>query len=325
MKPEFTITNEILNLTINIVNAISNLDKLNTPNFRLRKDNRIRAIHSSLAIEGNMLSVEQVTAMIDGQRVLGDLREIKEVQNAISVYDQLNNLDPYSMSDLLAAHKLLTSDLIVDSGTFRSADVGVFDNEGEVIHIGARPQFVYELIEELLAWGKQSDVHPLIKSCVIHYELESIHPFSDGNGRIGRLWQTLILREFHTYFEWIPVETIIYENQSKYYGALKQSDNSVDCAPFILFMLESIEKAIGLYGKNDAIEGLTEKENRVYSIVRNYLENNKFITTGEVSVMCEVSPATARRYFTKFTVLKLLKHTGDNKGRKYTLVSEANE
>ena len=239
--PPFEITSKIIELISNISEKIGEISSIqnNSHYIQLRKENRIQTIHSSLAIENNSLSLEQITAIIDGKRVLGNPNEIQEVKNSVQAYDLLLTLNPYNEKDLLKAHKLMMQDLVENSGKYRTDGVGIFDGE-HVIHVAPPAKRVPELMADLFEWLKTSDVHPLIKSCVFHYEFEFIHPFQDGNGRIGRLWQTVILKEWKEVFAWIPVETLIKENQKEYYNALGVSDKSANSTKFIEFMLSII-------------------------------------------------------------------------------------
>ena len=239
--PPFEITSKIIELISNISEKIGEISSIqnNSHYIQLRKENRIQTIHSSLAIENNSLSLEQITAIIDGKRVLGNPNEIQEVKNSIQAYDLLLTLNPYNEKDLLKAHKLMMQDLVENSGKYRTDGVGIFDGE-HVVHVAPPAKRVPELMADLFEWLKTSDVHPLIKSCVFHYEFEFIHPFQDGNGRIGRLWQTVILNEWQEVFAWIPVETLIKENQKEYYNALGVSDKSANSTKFIGFMLSII-------------------------------------------------------------------------------------
>ena len=239
--PPFEITSKIIELISNISEKIGEISSIqnNSHYIQLRKENRIQTIHSSLAIENNSLSLEQITAIIDGKRVLGNPNEIQEVKNSIQAYDLLLTLNPYNEKDLLKAHKLMMQDLVENSGKYRTDGVGIFDGE-HVVHVAPPAKRIPELMADLFEWLKTSDVHPLIKSCVFHYEFEFIHPFQDGNGRIGRLWQTVILKEWKEVFAWIPVETLIKENQKEYYNALGVSDKSANSTKFIEFMLSII-------------------------------------------------------------------------------------
>lgn len=204
--------------------------------IRLHRKNRMRTIHSSLAIEGNSLTLGEVTAVIEGKVVAGKQTEIKEVKNAYEAYDKIMTLDPYDVKDFLKAHKLMTEGLVDEAGKFRSGDVGVFDGD-VAVHIGARPQFVSDLIKDLFDWAKDSGLHPVLKSAILHYEIETIHPFADGNGRMGRLWQTLLLAKWNSIFAWIPMESVMNQNRPEYYDALYYGQHSGDSSRFIEFTL----------------------------------------------------------------------------------------
>jgi Fic family protein len=207
--------------------------------MKLQRENRLKTIHSSLAIEGNSLSLSEVAAIIDGKYVAGKQSEIKEVKNAYKAYDKIMTFDPYSVRDFLKAHKLMMNGLIEESGKFRSGDVGVFDGR-RAIHIGARPQFVAGLIEDLFAWAKTSELHPALKSAILHYEIEIIHPFADGNGRMGRFWQTLLLAKWNAIFTWMPMESLVYERRPQYYQAIAEASRANDSGAFIEFALWAI-------------------------------------------------------------------------------------
>jgi len=236
--PPFEITSKIIELISNISEKVGEIASIqNSPyHIQLRKENRIKTIHSSLAIENNSLSLEQITAIIEGKKVLGNPNEIKEVKNSIQAYDLLLTLNPYKEKDLLKAHKLMMQELVENSGKYRNDGVGIFDGE-KVVHVAPPAKRVPELMADLFEWLKKSDVHPLIKSCVFHYEFEFIHPFQDGNGRMGRLWQTVILKEWKEVFAWLPVETLVKENQKEYYSVLGVSDSVANSTKFIEFML----------------------------------------------------------------------------------------
>ena len=243
--PPFKVTDEIMNYVIEIAEMVGRLsastDNLPTP--KLRKQNRIKTIQSSLAIENNSLSIEQVTDIIDGKKVFGPLDEIKEVKNAIDAYHLLFELDPYQESDLLKAHRLMMSDLVNESGCYRHGGVGVFEGQA-CIHVAPPAMRVPTLIHELFTWVRNTEVHPLISSCVFHYEFEFIHPFTDGNGRMGRVWQTLLLMRWQPIFAWIPVETIVKEHQQDYYKAIAKSDREGESTTFVAFMLRCLRIAL---------------------------------------------------------------------------------
>lgn len=244
-NPPFQVTEMITNLTIEIgqyVGSITAFEKIH-PNPVLRRENRIRSIHSSLAIEQNTLTLEQVTDVIDGKRVLGPPQDIREVKNAYEVYDVVASFDPYSVKDLLHAHRIMMNGLVKEAGVFRSGNVGVYAGT-QLIHAGTPAKYVPELMEQLFSWLKKSKYHPLIKSCVFHYEFEFIHPFADGNGRTGRLWQSLILQKWQPIFAWLPIETLVHENQEEYYRVLQLADNAGESTVFVEFLLRMIRDAL---------------------------------------------------------------------------------
>ena len=244
-KPPFHMTDKMTLLIAEISEQVGRITVLQegTINPHLRKENRIRTIHSSLAIERNSLSLEQVTAIIDGKRVLGSPNEIKEVQNAYEAYELMLSLDPSSVDDLLKAHKLMMNGLVPENGRFRSGGVGVFDGD-VLIHMAPPAKFVPEHIQNLFAWYQQSELHPLIKSAIFHYEFEFIHPFADGNGRMGRMWHSLLLGKWKKMFLWLPIEDLIRSRQSEYYDALASADKQTDSAEFVELMLEIIRDSI---------------------------------------------------------------------------------
>jgi Fic family protein len=243
--PPYRITSAILNLIEHIGEALGKIhvhaDSSIVP--LLRRGNRIKTIQASLAIEGNTLSLEQVTAVLDGKQVLGLPREIQEVRNSFAAYEKLPDWSPYSRKDLLAAHKLLMAGLVGNVGGFRSGKVGI-RRGAKVIHVAPPAARVPKLMDNLLAWLKKNDEHPLVASCAFHYEFEFIHPFEDGNGRMGRLWQTLILSRWRPVFSMLPVESIIRDRQADYYAALSQADKRADATAFIEFVLSAILTAI---------------------------------------------------------------------------------
>lgn len=244
-KPPFHTTDRMTSLIGEICEQIGRITVLQggTVKAHLRRENRIRTIHSSLAIENNTLSIEQVTAIIDGKRILGNPNEIREVKNAYEAYELLLALDPYSVDDLLKAHSLMMKGLVHENGKFRSGSVGVFDGKN-LVHMAPPAASVPFLIKDLFNWYKQSQLHPLVKSAVFHYEFEFIHPFSDGNGRMGRMWHSLLLGAWKEIFFWLPVEELIQTRQKDYYNALNESGRVSDCAVFVELMLEIIRDSL---------------------------------------------------------------------------------
>ena len=240
-QPPYTITLEILNRVAAISEAIGRLTVLadQSKALRLRRINRIRTIHGSLAIEGNTLSEAQITAILDGKRVIAPPREVQEVKNALAAYDRFDIWKPEAEKDLLAAHRILMSGLIDEAGLYRHGGVGVMAGQ-QVIHIAPPADRVPTLMADLFGWLTATDAHPLITSSVFHYEFEFIHPFADGNGRMGRLWQNLILAQWNPLFADIPVESLIFEHQAEYYQAIQESTRQTNSAPFIAFMLRMI-------------------------------------------------------------------------------------
>ncbi len=328
MKPPFTLTNTMLHQVIEISRVLGILEFSVKSDLKLRKENRIKSIHSSLAIENNSLTEKQVTDIIDGKRVLGDPKEIREVKNAYDAYEEILTLDPYRQKDFLKAHRLLTAGIVNEAGKYRSRDIGIFDEIGNVVHMGARPQYLQALMDDLFAWGKNDNTPELIKSCVFHYEVETIHPFADGNGRMGRLWQTVILANWNPIFAWIPIETLIYENQRDYYKVLEQVDQETNSNRFIEFMLAIILKTLKSYltvtsnleQKIDIPEGLTDSEAKTYVLVTKYLTEHESINTTVAAKLIQKSVATARKHLAKFVSLGLLVAQGSNKNRSYHIV-----
>jgi Fic family protein len=240
-QPPYSITPEILNRVAAISEAIGRLTVLTDQAraLRLRRINRIRTIHGSLAIEGNTLSETQITAILDGKQVIAPPREVQEVKNALTAYDRFDTWKPEAKKDLLEAHRILMSGLIDEAGLYRHGGVGVMA-EGQVIHMAPPADRVPHLMADLFGWLADTEAHPLIAGSVFHYEFEFIHPFADGNGRMGRLWQSLILDRWNPLFADIPVESLIFEHQAEYYQAIQESTQQTDSAPFIAFMLRMI-------------------------------------------------------------------------------------
>ena len=293
-KYPFQINTKILKLTAEISELVGHMSTLTETarSPQLRRNNRIKTIYSSLAIEQNTLSMDQVTAVLSGKRVLAPPKDIAEVQNAFEIYDRLEELNPYSVDDLLAAHAVMVRGLRDDAGEFRSRSVGVVDSHGNVLHFGTLPAYVPQLVTELLEWTEHDENLLLIKSCVFHYEFELIHPFSDGNGRVGRLWHTLLLSKWNQLFAWVPVESIIHDRQSEYYRAINESNQAANSTKFIEFMLSAIKSA--LLEITDAAPVKPKAEAREQAVL-NYLSEHEDISNSDVREILSVSAATANR------------------------------
>ena len=295
-KPPFEITNQMIHGVVEIAELVGKLDLGHrlSANPTLRRSNRIRTIHGSLAIEQNALSLEQVTAVLNGKHVLAPPKDIAEVKNAYEIYERLDELDPYSVEDLLTAHGVLTRGLVEESGMFRTRPVGVVDKEGQVLHFSTLPQYVPDLVMELLEWVKTSDVHMLIRSCVFHYELELIHPFADGNGRIGRLWHTLLLSKWNPAFVWLPVESIIHDRQQEYYAAINASNDAGESTIFIEFMLSAIQASL-MEARDAVSDRKLDKATLRWNKIQTFLQTHDYIMNADVRELCDVSTATANR------------------------------
>lgn len=300
-QPPFEINERIMADVIEIaelVGRVSVTDKISM-NPTLRRTNRIQTIYSSLAIEQNTLDIEQVTAILSGKRVIAPPKDIAEVQNAYEIYDNMDKLNPYSIYDILKAHSVMERGLLNEAGEFRSRPVGVADSEGNILHFGTLPQYVPKLVQELLEWTEKSEIHLLIKSCVFHYEFELIHPFADGNGRMGRLWHTLLLSKWNPIFAWLPIESIIHDNQSEYYNAINVSNNNGNSTVFIEFMLSVIKQALQ-ESINDKPKNISSKSDLRWNKINDYLETHEYILNSDVQKFLGVSSATATRILVGF-------------------------
>jgi len=305
-QPPFEITNKIIDYVAEISELIGRLTSAHTLSINptLRRANRIRTIHGSLAIEQNTLSLEQVTAVLNGKQVLAPPKDIAEVKNAYEIYERLDELNPYSVDDLLTAHGIMTRGLVGESGVFRSSPVGVVDQEGHVLHFGTLPQYVPDLLIKLLNWVKNSDVHMLIRSCVFHYEFELIHPFADGNGRVGRLWHTLLLSKWNPAFAWLPVESMIHDRQQEYYAAINASNDVGESTAFVEFMLSTIKASLMDAIKTSDVmsDGKMDKAGIRWKLIEDFLKTHPYIMNADVRALCGVSAATANRILAELTV-----------------------
>ena len=273
-RPPFSISSKTINLIAQISAQIERyaIRMEQADSLKLRKANRIRTIHSSLAIEGNNLSEGEVLAILEGKTVIAPQKEILEVRNAIKTYELYPTLNPYSIDDMLKAHQTMMAGLVDEAGMFRRKGVGVFDGT-KAVHIAPPAERVKDLMNDLFVWLENSEDHLLIKSCVFHYEFEFIHPFADGNGRTGRLWQSLILGKLNPLFEHLPVENMVFANQQAYYDAIAKSSAIGDSQPFIDFMLQEILNALEEH-KGASVEeigeanSLTENEVKILGLIR---------------------------------------------------------
>ena len=249
--PSYKVSEVAVNLIAEISAAVERFDIeiSGVKGVRLRKTNRIKTIHGSTAIEGNTLTEDQVTAVLEGKKVIAPQREIDEILCAAAAYEAIESIDPCKVKDLLKVHKLMMGGLVETAGAFRTGQVGVIDGAGNVIHMAPPAAQVPKLMKDLFKWLNESGAHPLVKSCVFHYEFEFIHPFQDGNGRTGRYWQTAILGKWRNAFHAAPIENIVWENQGGYYLAIRRSTLLGNSEPFIDFMLERILQAIKGKGK----------------------------------------------------------------------------
>lgn len=269
--PPFTITNVMLDRISSIMKKIGKLDNYKDLSKMpiLRRNNRIQSIHSSLAIEANSLSLEQVKDIIDGKIVIGPKNEIQEVQNAYNAYLRMNEVDPYSIEDLKQIHGILTHLTIEDAGSFRKGGEGVFDEKGNCIFVCPPPDKVNVLMSQLFNWMKEKkdEIHPLILSSVFHYEFVFIHPFSDGNGRTARLWQNVLLSNWESLFEYVPIESEIKKYQNDYYKVIERCNSTGESTEFVEFILYMIDEVL-----SSLIEGVNVQINHISIYVKKLLD-----------------------------------------------------
>jgi Fic family protein len=323
--PIFTITPEILNFAYEIAADLERIDIIREKalTLQLRKENRIKTIHSSLWIEANSLTLEQVTDIVDGKRVTGPQKDILEVRNAIVAYDELLERNPYNSDDLLKQHDLLMRGLITDAGKYRNKSVGVF-NGNVPVHIAPPHHNVPFLVKQLLDWTKNAKLPQVVKNCIFHYEFEYIHPFSDGNGRMGRMWQTLLLYQENPVFAWLPVESIIAHNQQEYYRALRRSTYHNDSGIFSQFMLSAIKEVTAEFKEkyqNNEIENagvnaginagvkLSKTQEKILAVIA----KDNSISQSEIAGKIKVNESTVYRNIKKLKALKIVERRGTDK------------
>ena len=310
MKPPFSITPEILRLVGEIERLIGRIEGFEQPKPQphLRKANRVRTIQGSLAIEGNTLDIDQVTALLEGKLVIGRKEEIREALNAIATYDMMAKFDPFSPESLLKAHQTMMDQLIPDSGKWRTRNVGILKGSN-VSHIAPKADRVPHLMDDLFHFLRADDIHPLIQSCVFHYELEFIHPFQDGNGRIGRFWQTLLLYHYHTAFEFIPIESLIRDHQQEYYAALEASDRSGDSTAFVHFSLGIILQSLEDFFSSFSPKPLSATER--ISRAKEHFVHREFSRKHYLELYKTISTATASRDLKQATEAGMLSKSGE--------------
>jgi Fic family protein len=296
----------------------------NAPSPQLRKKNQIKTIHSSLGIEHNSLSLKQVTDIIDGKRVLGAPDEIQEVKNAIEAYRLMPELDAFKEKDLLKAHGLMMKDLVQNAGHYRQEGVGVFNGE-QLLHMAPPAERVPQLMGDLFKWVSKTDVHPLIHSCVFHYEFEFIHPFVDGNGRMGRFWQTMLLSRWKGIFAWLPVETIVKDNQQEYYNVIAQSDAAGNSTVFVEFMLKCLLDAMENYeDMEEEVEELHDKlHDKLHDMfpelsekafgVLEVLKAHPGLKAEDIGVQVSLSERQVKTYLNALKQAGLIVRVGSNK------------
>jgi len=326
-KPPYTITSKILKLTSEISELISDVKYIDKKysNLILRKKNRVRSITGTLQIEGNSFDEAKVTSVINGKTVLGTMREIEEVKGAIKAYDYIDKYDYKKEKDLQKAHKLLMEKLLESAGAYRGTNVGVGGKDG-VTHVAPPPDIVPKLMGDLFSWLKTTDEHLLIVSCVFHYEFEFIHPFSDGNGRIGRLWQTIILKSFKEFFSYIPIESMVRNNQEFYYKALEDSGSMGESTPFIEFMLEIINRSLKDYIKESKKDvPLKVPKNvplkRLDEIIA-LIKKDKDITIIQIADILGVTDKTIKRDIAKLKSENKIVRVGSLKSGYWEIVDE---
>lgn len=321
MNPPYDITPKILKLITSISEKLGevNANYLNKPSPQLRKQNRIKTIHSSLKIEGNTLTEEQITALLNKKRVIGPKKDVQEVINAIDVYNNIKNYNPLDEKSFLKAHLHLMTNLIEDAGKYRKQGVGIVKGS-KIEHLAPSFENVPYLMKDLFSYLKNPDEIALIKSCVFHYEMEFIHPFIDGNGRMGRLWQTLILKEKYPVFEFIPFENLISKNQERYYNALSESDKKGKSTSFIEYMLDIINTSI-IQILNFNNRTLNETDRLEYFTSLNH---NSFSRKDYMDIFKDISSATASRDLKKGVELNHIEKVGEKNKTKYKIKTRHN-
>ena len=311
--PPYKITTKILKLSTKISEELTKLELNTSSNIipLLRKKNRIKTLSGTLEIEGNFLGEEKITAILEGKRVLGTVLELAEVQGAIKAYESIDNYKHDDINDLLRAHKLLMGEILTTAGSFRRVNVGVGSKE-VVSHVAPPYDRVPDLMVELFEWLKTSDEHLLIKSCIFHYEFEFIHPFSDGNGRIGRLWQSVILLHYNNLFGSLPTESIVRDHQENYYKTLEYAGELGESTPFIEFMLEMILESIVKVGNEvgNRVGNLSENQ----QLIIEQMKKNPYVNAKILAEHIGISVRKIEENIAKLKKLNLIERVGGTRG-----------
>ena len=319
--PPFDITHKVLKLSLGIQSVLSELKNIEIvkPSLKLRKQNKIRTIHHSLAIEGNTLTLDQVSDVIDNKIVFGPKKEILEVKNALKIYDSLNSFSMADEKHFLKAHSTLMSGLVATAGRYRNSNVGILKGS-HVSHVAPQAKLVPGLMSKLFQFLKKNqEISLLIKACVFHYELEFIHPFEDGNGRMGRLWQQVVLRKLSTIFEYLSVETLIHKNQKKYYAVLEKCDTAGTSTLFIEFSLELILEALQVFKNEYKPKRLVIAQRT--ELAKLHFKKASFSRKEYMLLFQDLSTATASRDLNYAVVQKIMKASGTANKTKYTFLS----
>lgn len=319
MKPPYKITSRILSLIVSVSEKLGEVKTayLNQPPAELRKQNRIKTIQSSLEIEGNTMTVEQITALINNKRVLAPQKDIQEVKNAILVYDQLDKYKAYNLTSLCQAHKLLMAGLVENAGELRKSNVGIAKGD-QIAHLAPPPDLVKSQLEELFKYVKNDSDILLIRSCVFHYEFEFIHPFWDGNGRMGRLWQTVLLRQEYPVFDYLPIETLIKKTQVEYYETLSKCDRLGESTLFIEYMLKIINEALEDLLSTQSVNLIGEDRIKLF---KDIIKDESFSRKDYMRHFKDISSATASRDLKEATEKDILKKKGDGRLTTYHYIS----
>ena len=317
-NPPYTITTKMVNLISDISEELTKIEvsKQHIITPKLRKINRIKTLAGTLEIEGNFLGEEKITAILEGKRVLGTMLEVAEAEGAIDAYKEFENYDPHSLDDLLKAHKILMNGILKNAGNFRSVNVGVGSKEG-VSHVAPPHGVVPELMGQLFSWLGSSDEHPLIKSCIFHYEFEFIHPFSDGNGRIGRLWQSVILYHWKKVFSSLPTESIIRDHQKHYYEALENAGALGESTPFVEFMLEVILESV-----KSSVKGSVQSSVNTDEKILSYLRGNPTTTIKELATALELTTRAIEKQIANLKKENRLQRVGSARKGHWKVLDE---